>query len=63
MDQDIKRVKLTVPEQNVGVTPVDPENAPGKRSELEPIQSTDIANLTSETPAETPQEGAGNVKV
>lgn len=63
MDQDIKRVKLTVSEQNMGVTPVDPENAPGKRSELEPIQSSDIANLTNETPADTPQEASGSLKV
>ncbi|KAI8976689.1 Smarcc1 protein [Trametes punicea] len=37
-----KRIRLTV---NQGVTPVDPENAPGKRSELEPIQGGDIGNL------------------
>lgn len=40
-----KRVKLTVTPQNQGVTPVDPETAPGKRSELEPVQGGDIANL------------------
>ena len=42
---DPKRIRLTVPQQNQGATPVDPENAPGKRSELEPIQGGDIANL------------------
>ncbi|KAI0090346.1 SWIRM-domain-containing protein [Irpex rosettiformis] len=42
---DAKRIKLTVPQQNQGVVAVDPENASGKRTELEPIQSTDIANL------------------
>lgn len=42
---DAKRIRLTVPLQTQGATPVDPENAPGKRSELEPIQSGDIANL------------------
>ena len=42
---DAKRIRLTVPQQNQGATPVDPENAPGKRSELEPIQGGDIANL------------------
>ena len=36
---------MTVPQQNQGATPVDPETAPGKRSELEPIQGGDIANL------------------
>ncbi|KAI0631026.1 Smarcc1 protein [Trametes polyzona] len=39
---EAKRIRLTV---NQGVTPVDPENAPGKRSELEPIQGGDIGNL------------------
>lgn len=47
---DAKRIKLTVPQQNQGVVAVDPENAPGKRSELEPIQSTDIANLPPDAP-------------
>jgi SWI/SNF related-matrix-associated actin-dependent regulator of chromatin subfamily C len=42
---DAKRIRLTVPQQNQGATPVDPENAPGKRSELDPIQGGDIANL------------------
>ncbi|KIP12152.1 hypothetical protein PHLGIDRAFT_124325 [Phlebiopsis gigantea 11061_1 CR5-6] len=42
---DAKRIRLTVPQQNQGAAPVDPENAPGKRSELEPIQGGDIANL------------------
>lgn len=42
---DPKRIKLAVPPQNQGATPLDPENAPGKRSELDPIQSNDIANL------------------
>ncbi|PFH49870.1 hypothetical protein AMATHDRAFT_146597 [Amanita thiersii Skay4041] len=46
---DHKRIKLTVPQQNQGASPVDPENAPGKRSELEPLQSTDIGNLPPET--------------
>ena len=42
---DAKRIRLTVPQQNQGATSVDPENAPGKRSELEPIQGGDLANL------------------
>ncbi|KAL5523137.1 SSR2 [Sanghuangporus sanghuang] len=61
--QEIKRVKLTVPEQNQGVTPVDPENAPGKRSELEPLQSGDIANLPAEPAAEKQPEASSSVKV
>ncbi|KAH9886446.1 Smarcc1 protein [Cubamyces lactineus] len=42
-----KRIRLTV---NQGVTPVDPENAVGKRSELEPIQGGDIGNLPPAPP-------------
>jgi SWI/SNF related-matrix-associated actin-dependent regulator of chromatin subfamily C len=51
-DQEAKRVKLTIPQQNQGATPVDPENAAGKRSELEPIQGGEIANLQNEGAAE-----------
>ncbi|KAG6852587.1 hypothetical protein C0991_010793 [Blastosporella zonata] len=39
---DSKRIKLNV---NQGATPVDADNATGKRGENEPIQSTDIGNL------------------
>ncbi|KAH9917638.1 Smarcc1 protein [Epithele typhae] len=39
---EAKRIRLTV---NEGVTLVDPDNATGKRSELEPIQGGDIGNL------------------
>ena len=56
-EQEAKRVKLTIPQQNQGATPVDPENAPGKRSELEPIQGGEIANLQNDGPAEA---GASN---
>ncbi|KAI0332796.1 Smarcc1 protein [Cubamyces sp. BRFM 1775] len=44
---EAKRIRLTV---NQGVTPVDPENAAGKRSELEPIQGGDIGNLPPAPP-------------
>ena len=44
---DTKRIRLTV---NQGVTPVDPDNAAGKRSELEPIQGGDIGNLPPAPP-------------
>ena len=63
---DAKRIKLTVPLQNQGASPVDPENAPGKRSELDPIPSGDIGNLP---PAEGsssslgPETGSGEVRV
>jgi SWI/SNF related-matrix-associated actin-dependent regulator of chromatin subfamily C len=46
---DQKRIKLTVPQQNQGAVAVDPDNAPGKRSELDPIPSSDIANLPPDT--------------
>ncbi|KAF9219527.1 SWIRM-domain-containing protein [Gyrodon lividus] len=47
---DSKRIKLTVPpsQQSQGASPVDPENAPGKRSELDPIQGGDIVNIPNE---------------
>ncbi|KDR79983.1 hypothetical protein GALMADRAFT_222909 [Galerina marginata CBS 339.88] len=63
---DAKRIKLTVPLQPQGASPVDPDNAPGKRSELDPIQSGDIGNLP---PAEGssssvgPETGSGKVRI
>ena len=45
---DAKRIKLTVLQQNQGASPVDPENAPGKRSELDPLPSSEISNLAPE---------------
>lgn len=55
---DSKRIKLTVPQQNQGVTPVDPENAAGKRSELDPIQGGDIGNLPNVDSPAISQSGA-----
>ncbi|KAI0764583.1 Smarcc1 protein [Trametes elegans] len=43
---EAKRIRLTV---NQGVTTVDPDNAAGKRSELEPIQGGEIGNLPPAT--------------
>ncbi|RDB27839.1 SWI/SNF and RSC complexes subunit ssr2, partial [Hypsizygus marmoreus] len=60
---DSKRIKLTVPQQNQGATPVDPENAAGKRGELEPVQSGDIANLPPEGPSQSRPENGGKVRV
>ena len=60
---DAKRIKLTVPNQNQGATPVDPENASGKRTELDPIPSGDIGNLTTEGSSSGPPTGSGKVKV
>jgi len=59
---DAKRIKLTVPEQNQGVTPVDPDNALGKRTELEPIVGGDIGNLQSEPELQRSENG-GKVRV
>ncbi|KAF8649156.1 hypothetical protein AX16_005954 [Volvariella volvacea WC 439] len=50
---EAKRIKLTVAQQNLGATPVDPDDAQGKRSELEPIQSRDIGNLPPEPSSAT----------
>ncbi|PPR06826.1 hypothetical protein CVT26_003852 [Gymnopilus dilepis] len=61
---DPKRIKLTVPLQNQGASPVDPENAPGKRSELDPIPSGDIGNLPPEASTSSgPETGSGKVRV
>lgn len=59
---DPKRIRLTVTDEDQGVTPVDPENAPGKRSELEPIQGGDIANLPPvDAPASASDPASGSV--
>ncbi|KAM5536082.1 hypothetical protein V8D89_010181 [Ganoderma adspersum] len=55
---DTKRIRLTV---NQGVTPVDPDNAAGKRSELEPIQGGDIGNLPPAPPGSAFTEPASAV--
>ena len=55
---EAKRIKLTVPQQTQGATPVDPENAPGKRSELESIPGGDIGNLLpADGPSTTRSKG------
>ena len=60
---DTKRIKLNVPPQNQGATPVDPDNAPGKRAELDPIQGGDIGNIPSDPPPAPGPETGGKVKV
>jgi SWI/SNF related-matrix-associated actin-dependent regulator of chromatin subfamily C len=60
---DTKRIKLNVPPQNHGVTPVDPDNAPGKRAELDPIQGGELGNLPNDPPAVPGPETCGKVKV
>lgn len=57
---DAKRIKLTM---NEGATPVDPDNAPGKRFELEPIQGGDVGNLPNERAGEPGPENGGRVRV
>ncbi|KAG6872169.1 hypothetical protein C0995_012444 [Termitomyces sp. Mi166 len=57
---DSKRIKLTV---SHGATPVDLDNAPGKRGENEPLQSTDIANLPPDGPSQSRPENGGRVRV
>ena len=61
---DAKRIKLTVPQQSQGASPVDPENAPGKRSELDPLPSNEIGNLPPESSSSLgPETGSGKVRV
>ncbi|KAG6908010.1 hypothetical protein DXG01_006545 [Tephrocybe rancida] len=60
---DSKRIKLTVPQQNQGASPVDHDNAPGKRGENEPIQSTDIGNLPPDGSSQLRPENGGRVRV
>lgn len=60
---DPKRIKLAVPPQPQGASPVEPENAPGKRSELDPLPSGDIGNLLpGEGPSTGPETGSGKVR-
>ena len=56
---DSKRIKLTVPLHPQNATPVDPENAPGKRAEFDPIQGGDIANLAPMPDISTEDTGGG----
>jgi SWI/SNF related-matrix-associated actin-dependent regulator of chromatin subfamily C len=60
---EAKRIKLTVPQQSQGASPVDPENAPGKRSELDPLPSSEIGNLPPEDSSLGPETGSGRVRV
>ncbi|KIM70476.1 hypothetical protein SCLCIDRAFT_18602 [Scleroderma citrinum Foug A] len=55
---DSKRIKLTVPSQPQNASLVDPENALGKRAELDPIQGGDIANLAP-MPDISAEDGGG----
>ncbi|KAJ7783592.1 Smarcc1 protein [Mycena maculata] len=59
---DAKRMRLSESEQDEGAFPVDPDAALGKRSELEPLTSTDLANLQSEEWGSRPENG-GRVRL
>ncbi|KAJ3738425.1 SWIRM domain-containing protein [Lentinula detonsa] len=57
-ESDTKRARMSE-----NATPVDPETAPGKRSELEPISSGEIGNLPTEgEPVPRPESG-GRIRV
>lgn len=56
---DSKRIRLTVPQQNQGASPVDPENAQGKRSELDPIQGGELGNIPNYPEGSTPGPATG----
>ena len=62
---DPKRLKLTVTQTNQGASSVDPDNATGKRSELEPIQGGDVGNLPPESSfgEPGPESSSGRVRV
>ncbi|CAK5261864.1 unnamed protein product [Mycena citricolor] len=51
---DSKRMRI---DEDQGAIPVDLDNAVGKRNELEPLPSTDIANLQSEEWTSRPENG------
>ena len=57
-EQEAKRVKLAIPQQNQGTTPVDPENTVGKHSELELILGGEITNLPNESGTEASTSAA-----
>ncbi|KAJ7211324.1 SWI/SNF complex protein [Mycena pura] len=54
---DAKRMRLSSSEQDQGAYSVDPNSAIGKRNELEPLPSTDLANLQSEEWPTRPENG------
>jgi SWI/SNF related-matrix-associated actin-dependent regulator of chromatin subfamily C len=62
---EAKRIRLSVPPQNQGASPVDPDTAAGKRFELEPIPGGDLGNLSNEPSTEElgPETGNGKVRI
>ncbi|KAJ6595774.1 hypothetical protein DFH09DRAFT_1024628 [Mycena vulgaris] len=59
---DAKRMRMSVSDNDEGAYPVDPDAALGKRSELDPLTSTDLANLQSEEWTTRPENG-GRVRL
>ncbi|KAJ6627790.1 Smarcc1 protein [Mycena sp. CBHHK59/15] len=57
---DAKRMRLS---EDEGAYPVDPDTALGKRSELDPLTSTDLANLQSEEWVSGRPENGGRVRL
>lgn len=53
---------LTIQQQTQGAVPVDPENASGKRGELEPIQGGQIGNLAPIEPTASGQPSSAPLK-
>ena len=49
--------------QNQGTTPIDPENAPGKCTELDPIQAVELGNLPNDPPPQPGPEMDGKLMV
>ncbi|KAJ7178689.1 SWI/SNF complex protein [Mycena crocata] len=54
---EAKRMRMSDSEQDEGAYHVDLDTAGGKRTELEPLASTDLANLSSEEWASRPENG------
>jgi SWI/SNF related-matrix-associated actin-dependent regulator of chromatin subfamily C len=59
---ETKRLRLSVPEQDQGASLVDPENAIGRRAELDPISGGEVANLPNEPAMDQGPENGGNVR-
>ena len=55
-------LSLTAPQQTQGAVPIDPENAAGKRGELEPIQGGQIGNLAPFEPTASGQSSSAPLK-
>lgn len=59
---DSKRLKLSEPEEAQGALLVDPDNALGKRNELDPVPAGDIGNLPSEEGAAAGESSKGDAR-